>query len=51
MADIIRFDRARPRPSETFRETPRQRAGRRRNPLRQHAERCAILIRCHQSSV
>jgi hypothetical protein len=45
MAEIISlFNRARPRPSEAFRETPRQRAGRKRNPLRQHAERISLAV-------
>jgi hypothetical protein len=45
MADIIQFDRAKPRPAETtFRETPRQRASRKRNPLRHHAERVSLAV-------
>jgi hypothetical protein len=58
MADIIPFDRARPRPQPehvqasdmliisepTFRVTPRQRAGRRRNHLRHHADRVSLAV-------
>jgi hypothetical protein len=51
MSKIIEFsggsaaDRARSRPSAAaFRETPRQRASRRRNPLRQHAERISLAV-------
>jgi hypothetical protein len=45
MADIIQFDRAKPRPCETtFRETPRQRAGRKRNPLRHQADRVSLAV-------
>jgi hypothetical protein len=44
MADIIPFNRARPRPAEPFPETPRQRAGRRRNPLRHQADRVSLAV-------
>ena len=35
---------ARPRPFEAYRETPRQRAGRKRNPLRQDADRVSLAV-------